>query len=62
MARRRCLSHDAIALSYRHAEDGLLYKHDFERKRVDVYLQPDGSVLLRRADGLPLWDDFPDED
>jgi hypothetical protein len=62
MAPSRCLSHDAIALSYKHAHNGKLYEHEFERGKVDIRLQRDGTVLLVRRDGKPLWDEFPDED
>lgn len=44
-------------LRYRHAEDGLDYVHDFG-PGVELEALDDGSVILRHAGGLPLWDDF----
>lgn len=45
------------ALSYRHAEDGGPYVHDFGPE-VELYGLEDGTVQLRHRRGRRLWRDF----
>lgn len=47
----------ALEMRYQHAEDGELYEHAFERA-TEMWALPDGTVLLRAADGVPLWKEF----
>lgn len=54
---RGAMSRRVASLSYRHAEDGHWYKHDFA-PGVDLRPRADGSVELSRPDGKPVWDRF----
>lgn len=53
-----------LRLEYVHVDDpeGFSRVHEFESDDVELWALPDGSVLLKSADGAPLWDDFPDVD
>lgn len=51
------LSDRAIALAYKHAEDGHAYEHKFATG-VRIQLLGDGSVRLYRPDGRPTWKNF----
>lgn len=53
----RVFSREVHALSYRHADDGVPYKHTFA-KGVTMAGASDGSVVLYRPDGKPVWDDY----
>lgn len=48
---------EVYSVTYRHADDGREYVHDFA-PGVELEALPDGSVLISQRDGLPLWDDF----
>lgn len=54
MARARVLSRHVEAILYRHADDGLPYRHDFERGGSVASLQPDGSLTIRNK-RAKLW-------
>lgn len=45
------------AVTYRHAEDGENYVHDFGPD-VEMEALEDGTVLIFHADGKPVWDEF----
>lgn len=53
----KVLSRECHSIAYRHAEDGKLYRHDFEHNGVCIYLLPDGSLLIKHKT-LRLWEDF----
>jgi hypothetical protein len=53
----RVFSHEVHYLAYRHADDGEPYKHKFE-KGVTMAAASDGSIVLYRPDGKPVWGDF----
>lgn len=56
------LSREVIELSYRHADDGELYVHEFDSKPgVNMFAiqGPEGhAILIVGSEGQPLWEDF----
>jgi hypothetical protein len=45
-------------IRYRHAADGLDYKHPFETDDVMLLGMPDGSLKIESATGKRLWQNF----
>lgn len=45
------------AMLYEHADDGAFYEHEFA-SGAQAFALADGSILLVRRDGKPLWSDF----
>ena len=56
------LSREVVRLQYRHADDGKLYEHAFDRKPgVSMFAieGPDGhAILIVGSEGQSLWEDF----
>jgi len=57
------LSEDVERVSYRHGDEpgrgDVVRVHDFDPGQVELWVQSDGTLLLRRKDGRTLWKRFP---
>lgn len=55
------LGTDVHSIAYKHAEDGKLYQHDFQRRSAEVLaVERHGKrdLLITSPEGIPLWDEF----
>lgn len=56
------ISNEAHAISYRHADNGQLYKHDFETPVSLIAAEMGGKrVVIIVGSNDDIWDDYPDE-